>query len=59
MMSDGKLLFLFRDPCTDRDVEQRVKDSELIDFFQHSPIYFIGCLGKSLFCGQTKRNVTS
>lgn len=34
---DGRIL-LFGDPCTEQDVEQRAKDSELVDFFQNAPI---------------------
>lgn len=34
---DGTVL-LFGDPCTEQDVEQRAKDSELVDFFQNAPI---------------------
>jgi PAS domain S-box-containing protein len=53
------LLLLLGDPCTDQDVTQRAKDSELIDFFQNAPIalHWLSGEGKVLWANQTELNV--
>ncbi|KAL7562723.1 hypothetical protein ACA910_013225 [Epithemia clementina (nom. ined.)] len=52
-------LILLGDPCTDHDVEQRERDSELIDFFQNAPIamHWLSGEGKVLWANQTELNV--
>jgi hypothetical protein len=51
-----KQILLFADPCSDDDVEQRVKDLELIDFFQNAPIamHWLSGEGKVLWANQTE-----
>ena len=53
------VLLLLGDPCTERDVEQREKDAELIDFFQNAPIalHWLTGDGKVLWANQTELNV--
>jgi PAS domain S-box-containing protein len=55
----GNSLTLLGDPCTDHDVEQREKDSELVDFFQNAPIamHWLSGEGKVLWANQTELNV--
>jgi PAS domain S-box-containing protein len=55
----GDSLTLLGDPCTDHDVEQREKDSELIDFFQNAPIamHWLSGEGKVMWANQTELNV--
>jgi len=55
---DGTLL-LFGYPCTERDVEERRKDEELIDFFQNAPIalHWLSGEGIVLWANQTELDV--
>mmetsp|Transcript_66135 Transcript_66135/g.74054 ORF Transcript_66135/g.74054 Transcript_66135/m.74054 type:complete len:815 (-) Transcript_66135:241-2685(-) len=53
------IILLLGDPCTERDVDQREKDAELIDFFQNAPIalHWLTGDGKVLWANQTELNV--
>lgn len=52
-------IVLLGDPCTEQDVTQREKDTELIDFFQNAPIamHWLSGEGKVLWANQTELNV--
>jgi PAS domain S-box-containing protein len=54
--SRGKLL-LFGDPCTDEDVKQRAKDSELVDFFQNAPIALHWLSGEGIVLWANQREL--
>lgn len=53
--SDGQVI-MFGDPCNEEDDEQRARDAELIDFFQHAPIalHWLSGEGKVLWANQTE-----
>jgi len=57
--SDDGTLLLLGDPCSDQDLTQREKDSELIDFFQNAPIalHWLSGMGKVIWANQTELNV--
>lgn len=52
-------IVLLGDPCTEQDMEQRMKDAELIDFFQNAPIalHWLSGEGKVIWANQTELNV--
>jgi len=54
--SDGSLL-LFGDPCTEQDMEQRAKDSELVDFFQNAPIALHWLSGQGIVLWANQREL--
>ena len=54
--SRGKLL-LFGDPCSDEDVKQRAKDSELVDFFQNAPIALHWLSGEGIVLWANQREL--
>lgn len=53
---DGTVL-LFGDPCTEQDVEQRAKDSELVDFFQNAPIALHWLSGEGIVLWANQREL--
>jgi len=58
MSKDGCVL-LFGEQCTEVDIEQRAKDSELIDFFQNAPIalHWLSGTGDVIWANQTELDV--
>jgi PAS domain S-box-containing protein len=55
---DGQVI-LFGDPVNEQDEEQRVKDAELVDFFQNAPIalHWLSGEGIVLWANQTELDV--
>jgi PAS domain S-box-containing protein len=56
--ADGSVV-LFGEPCSEGDVEQRARDSELVDFFQNAPIamHWLSSEGIILWANQTELDV--
>jgi PAS domain S-box-containing protein len=58
-ITEDDSILLFGDPCSNKDVEQRTKDAELIDFFQNAPIalHWLSGEGIVLWANQTELDV--
>ena len=57
--SPGGGLLLMGEPCSERTMEQRAKDAELVDFFQNAPIalHWLSGEGIILWANQTELDV--
>lgn len=55
----GGSLILLGEPCSERTMEQRAKDAELVDFFQNAPIalHWLSGEGIILWANQTELDV--
>jgi len=57
--ASSSTILLLGDQCTEEDVTQREKDSELIDFFQNAPIalHWLSGNGNVMWANKTEMNV--